>query len=121
MHTELHSFSGVTVLEVKSMHPQGIASEKDAVVLVGLCGENGTNRLLLHAKDLSPDFFDLSTRLAGEILLKFSTYRIQAALVAGPELTRRGKFPEFMLETNRGPAFRVFSERQPALDWLSRP
>lgn len=121
MLTHLHILNDVSVLEVKSLAPDRILNERDAVELVGMCGENNTNRMLLYAADLSPDFFDLSTRLAGDILLKFSTYRIRVALVAGPELTNRGKFLDFMVETNRGRDFRIFSERQPALDWLSRP
>jgi len=95
-----------------------LSNEADALELVAACGENGTQRLMIHASNLAPEFFDLSTRVAGEILLKFYNYRIQAAAVLRPELVERGKFKDFVLETNRGRDFRVFYDRQAAEDWL---
>jgi hypothetical protein len=95
-----------------------LQSEQDALDLVAACGEHGAPRLLLHAGNLSPDFYRLSTRLAGDILLKFSNYHIKAAAVLTPELVGDSKFSEFVLETNRGSGFRVFYERQTALEWL---
>lgn len=95
-----------------------LQNEADALELVAACGENDTQRLMIHASNLSPEFFDLSTRLAGEILLKFYTYRIKAAAVLAPEMVERGKFKDFVLETNRGRDFRVFFDRQVAEVWL---
>ena len=95
-----------------------LRNEADALDLVAACGENGTQRLMIHASNLAPEFFDLSTRVAGEILLKFSNYRIQAAAVLRPEMVERGKFKDFVLETNRGRDFRVFYDRQSAESWL---
>ena len=34
----------------------------------------GTDGLIISTEQIHPDFFDLKTRLAGEILQKFSTY-----------------------------------------------
>ena len=51
-----------------------LASEQDALDWVGACGEHGAQRLLVHAENLTEDFFDLKTGLAGAILLKFSNY-----------------------------------------------
>ena len=95
-----------------------LRDEADALEWVAACGENGTSLLLIHASNLAPEFFDLSTRVAGEILLKFYNYRIKAAAVLSPELVDRGKFKDFVLETNRGRDFRVFYDRQAAQDWL---
>lgn len=95
-----------------------LQSEQDALDLVAACEEHGAPRLLLHASNLSTDFYRLSTRLAGDTLLKLSNYHIKAAVVLTPELVGDGKFSEFVLETNRGRDFRVFYERQAALEWL---
>jgi hypothetical protein len=95
-----------------------LRNEADALDLVAACGENETHRLMIHAGNLSHDFFDLSTRVAGEILLKFYNYRIKAAAVLTPELVERGKFKDFVLETNRGRDFRVFYDRAAAESWL---
>lgn len=96
-----------------------ISSEADALDAVAACGENTTDLLLLPDESVPLEFFDLKTRLAGEILLKFSNYYIRCAMVASPENLSSGKFRDFMIETNRGQDFRIFSDPEKALIWLT--
>jgi PadR family transcriptional regulator, regulatory protein AphA len=96
-----------------------IGSESDALDWVALCGESKINRLLLNDGCLAADFYHLSTGLAGAILLKFSIYRIRVALISTPARVNQGKFQEMAMETNRGTAFRIFFERDQAVDWLT--
>lgn len=102
--------------------PEGglVTDEKSALDLVAICGEEGTDLILLHHSNLSPDFFDLKTRLAGNVLLKLSNYRIHAAAVIPPEMIGNGRFYEFVIETNRRNDFRVFENREDAITWLER-
>ncbi len=93
-------------------------SEAEALDLVAACGEYRTPFLLLHEGVLPESFLDLSSGLAGKILLKFTNYHVKAAAVISRENIRKGKFEEFVLETNRGSDFRIFSEVQAARDWL---
>ncbi len=95
-----------------------LASEQDALELVGACGEAQTNRLLLSSGCLSPAFYDLRSGLAGTVLLKFSNYRIRAAAVIPSDLANVGRFGEFVRETNCGDQFRVFPTREEAAAWL---
>jgi PadR family transcriptional regulator, regulatory protein AphA len=95
-----------------------LTDENSALDLVSICGEEGTDLLLLYHSNLHPDFFDLKTRLAGNVLLKLSNYRIHAAAVIPTELIGSGHFYEFVLETNRRNDFRVFPERDEAIRWL---
>lgn len=97
-----------------------IRSEQDAVDILGACADAETHLVLLHESNLSSDFFDLRTRLAGEVLLKWSNYRIRAAVVISPERIGKGKFYEFALETNRGKQFYVAQDRKEAEEWLLR-
>lgn len=41
----------------------------------------GFEALILHEKNITPKFFDLKTGIAGEILQKFSNYRMRLAIV----------------------------------------
>ncbi len=93
-------------------------SEADALDAVAACGEFETNRLIIPGESLSESFYDLKTGLAGAVLLKFSNYRIKVAVVARAEQIGHGRFYEFVLETNRGNDFRVFQDREKAVDWL---
>ena len=96
-----------------------IASEDDALELIAYCGESDTQQLLVHAVNLPAEFFDLHSRLAGNVLLKLSNYRIILAAVIPPEKIGTGRFSEMVLETNRGREFRVFTTRDDAVKWLS--
>jgi PadR family transcriptional regulator, regulatory protein AphA len=92
--------------------------EQDALDLIAACGANGTNLLLLHDQNIPDDFFDLSTGLAGQLLLKFGIYAIRVAAVVSPQRSRYGKFPEMMVEQNRGNEFRFFFDQNDAEEWL---
>ena len=117
MDTFLREKDGQSFLETVPGSGQ-LLSAADALDLVATCGENGTQRLMLHASNLPKTFFDLKSGLLGAALLKFSNYRITIAAVLTPELVGQGHFSEFVLETNRGKQFRIFYERQAAEDWL---
>jgi hypothetical protein len=94
-----------------------IENEKDAVELVGLCIENNATRILLHSDNLPAAFFDLKSGLAGMILQKLANYQMKAAVVL-PMNPSKGRFGDFVAETNRGKTFRVFQDRNEAERWL---
>ncbi|MBN2257855.1 MAG: DUF4180 domain-containing protein [Anaerolineaceae bacterium] len=96
-----------------------ISGEAEALELIGFCGENETDRLLIHAGNLTADFFDLHTRVAGNILLKLANYRITLAAVIPKDKIGNGHFSEMVMETNRGREFRVFDTRKEAVNWLT--
>lgn len=95
-----------------------IKSEADALDLIALCGENGTERLMLHSEHLPPEFYDLKSGLAGDVLLKFTNYRIKVVLVTSASLVGDGRFAEMAMESNKGNAFGVFYARPDAEAWL---
>jgi PadR family transcriptional regulator, regulatory protein AphA len=93
-----------------------ISSEADALEAVAACGEFGTDKLIIPGLCLSDAFYDLKSGLAGDVLLKFSNYLIKTAIVVPAEMIGQGKFYEFVLETNRGKEFRVFQDREKAVN-----
>lgn len=95
-----------------------LESEAGALDLVAACGGNGTRGLLLAEEHIPEAFYDLKSGLAGQVLLKFVNYGVRVAAVISEERTRQGRFHEFVIETNRGRDFRVFTTRQAAEDWL---
>jgi hypothetical protein len=88
-----------------------IENERDALELVAICGENDTNRFMLYAENLTEDFYQLRTSVAGDILQKFVNYYIKGVAVLTPELVNQGRFREMVIEANRGRHFHVFYER----------
>ena len=51
---------------------------QDALDMMADCSYQGSHKIIMRKKNIIPDFFDLKTRLAGEILQKFSTYHVTA-------------------------------------------
>ncbi len=95
-----------------------IKTEQDALELIAVCGECGTNLLMLHSEAVSEDFYTLRTGVAGKVLQKFVNYYIKLALVVPDERFNTGKFKEMVSEPNRGNHFKVFTENQQAQKWL---
>lgn len=96
-----------------------LRTEKDVLNLIGICGENDTNRVMLHESLFPEGFFDLKSGHAGMTLQKFVNYHVRVAAIISPSRIR-GRFKEFVNETNRGNHFRVFHDRTRAEQWLLR-
>ena len=114
MEPEVVPTATLPVLEYEA----GIEHVGDALDIIGSCSGHDTDRVLLHSSALPADFFDLSTRFAGEFLQKLVNYRVR---VAGLFEEREGyseRFREFLYEAGRGQQFRAFETRAEALAWL---
>jgi hypothetical protein len=93
----------------------------DLIELLGLCAEHETSLVLVYPSNLTPGFFELRTKEAGEVLQKLRTYRVRLALVAARGELPEGRFAEMTREENRGRDFAVFEKRDDALAWLALP
>ena len=60
------------------------------------------DKIIVHEKNIHPDFFDLKTKLAGEILQKFSTYRVRLAIVGDFDKYPGQSIKDFIFESNKG-------------------
>jgi hypothetical protein len=75
--------------------------------------------LLLDESQLGADFFDLRTGLAGEVLQKFTNYRVRLAIVVADALAYGGRFNELVREHRTHNAVRFFETEQLARQWLT--
>ncbi len=80
MKIEIHQINDQQIAEVVS-ETTVIATTEDGLDLLGNLYFQGFDKVILHEKNITPDFFDLKTGIAGEILQKFSNYRVQLAIV----------------------------------------
>ncbi len=96
-----------------------IKSERDILDVIGLCGEQGTQLLLLYEKNLSPLFFDLSSGLAGVFFQKSANYSLRTAMVINFGNIKSERFLELISETNKGSQIRFFEEKSDAEKWLT--
>ena len=83
------------------------------------CIESGSRALLLDAAAIPPEFFDLSTRVAGELLHRLSIYGVRLAAVVPDPSVHSAAFQDFVREANRGRQLRFLRTREEALSWLA--
>ena len=109
--------------KIKIQYIEGVAgktfinSEQDILDFIVFCGYHDTNRIMLHEENLSEDFFDLKTQLAGKIMQKLSNYRIKgAAVISGKRI--KGRFGEMVLESKKFGDMRFFTDKNEAEIWL---
>lgn len=75
---ELFTVGATQVAELKG---GALATENDAVDLVGNSSYLGAEYVLVGAAQLPADFYDLSTGFAGEVMQKFANYRVGLVIV----------------------------------------
>jgi hypothetical protein len=75
---------------------------QDALDLIYLPELNGAGKIILYQENITPAFFDLSTRLAGDVLQKFVQYRMQVAIVGNFNNVTSKSLADFIRESNRG-------------------
>ena len=76
--------------------------------------------LVLDEKDISPEFFDIKTGFAGQVLQKFVSYRTKLAVIVRDASIYGGRFGELMHEHRIHPTVRFFTAEQTARQWLSQ-
>ena len=81
-----------------------IARTDDAMDLIGNASYSGVNLVVLPVGRLDPEFFRLSSGLAGEVLQKFVTYRVRVAVVGDilAYVEASEALRDFVWESNRG-------------------
>ena len=100
MEVEVYQKDGIKVARVIG-EGMIIAAAQDALDLMVDPALEGARRTIIDRKNIAPDFFDLSTRLAGEILQKFVTYQVKLAIV-GDFSDASESLKAFIYESNRG-------------------
>ena len=91
----------------------------EALDLMGNIYYQGFDRMIIHEKNLTPEFFDLKNGMAGEILQKFSNYRIRLAIVGDFSKYTGKSLKDFIYESNQGKHVRFVSSLSDALDSLA--
>ena len=100
MKIEQHNINNTKVAEVIS-DSIIINSIEDGLNLLGDLYYQGFDKIIVHEKNIISDFFNLKTGLAGEILQKFSNYRVQLAII-GDFTKYTGKaINDFIYESNK--------------------
>ena len=95
-----------------------VAFPEDANDLLGNAYYQGFDGMIISADKISPRFFDLKTRLAGEILQKFSTFQMRLAIVGNFSTFTGESLKSFIYESNRGSLIHFSPTTADAVAWF---
>jgi hypothetical protein len=103
LSTKFYELHGVRVLECV---PDGskLQTYNDAVELIGKTFENHATLIVIPVECLNDEFFQLKTRIAGELIQKFVQYRRRLVIVGDISgfLAESSALRAFVNESNRG-------------------
>ncbi|WP_228377070.1 DUF4180 domain-containing protein [Chryseobacterium sp. FH2] len=78
-----------------------INSVQDSLDLLGNIYYQGFDKVILYDKNILPEFFDLKTKIAGELLQKFSNYRLQLIIIGDFSKYQSRSLKDFIFESNK--------------------
>lgn len=92
---------------------------EDGLDLLGNLYYQGFDKIVLYEKNITPHFFDLKNGIAGEILQKFSNYRVRLAIVGDFAKYTSKSLTDFMYESNKSRHINFVSSTAEAIKILS--
>ncbi|WP_027373270.1 MULTISPECIES: DUF4180 domain-containing protein [Chryseobacterium] len=114
-----HEINNIRIAEVIS-NEVIIQSAQDGLDLMGNIYYQGFDKIVLYEENITPDFFDLKTKIAGEILQKFSNYRIGLAIVGDFSKFESKSMRDFIFESNKAQHINFVNMLEEALENFSR-
>src|SRR5579871_1072145 len=99
----VHELNGIRVFECAADEPAP-RNDRDAVEMITEVWANRAQWIAIPVERLGDDFFDLKTRVAGEILQKFVGYKVRVAILGDVSryVEASGSLRDFVRESNRG-------------------
>ncbi len=95
-----------------------IQNAEDALDLMGNAYYQGFDKIIIHQRNITPDFFDLKNKMAGDILQKFSNYRVRLAIVGDYSGFTSQSLKDFIYESNKGRHVNFVASTSEALNAL---
>ena len=80
----------------------------------------GTRRVIVYKEQVMPEFFDLSTGVAGDILQKFVTYGVKLAIVGDFSEYTSQSLKDFIYECNNGNHIFFVNDFDKAIEYLTK-
>lgn len=113
-----HLVGGARIAEVQSQRIE-FTDAQSALEAMMNAYYQGFDRLIVHQHNVAPEFFDLRTGLAGDILQKFSTYQVRLAIVGDFSRFESKALRDFIYESNNGGRINFVDSLEAALKRLS--
>lgn len=113
MEFNIHTFGDVQIAELPEYTIQR-ADAQDTFDLMSEATYLGADILILHENSFDPGFFDLSTRIAGEVAQKVVNYRFRIMIIGDFEKYQSKSLRDYIRESNLGRNMNFFSSMDEA-------
>ncbi|MFC2358688.1 DUF4180 domain-containing protein [Porphyromonas endodontalis] len=100
MEIKTHNIDNTKVAEIIT-DKVILRSTEDGLDLLGNLYYQGFDKIIIHEKNITPEFFDLKTKIAGEILQKFAQYQMPLIIVGDFSKYKSKSLNDFIFESNK--------------------
>ncbi len=118
MNIKTHQVADLIIAEVSS-DEYIINNTDDGLDFLGTLYFQGFDKVTINETNVVPVFFDLKNGMAGEILQKFSNYRVQLVIVGDFSKYESKSLADFISESNKGRQVNFVSSITEAIGRLS--
>lgn len=101
MIIETHNIGNIKVAEIIA-DKIILTSTEDGLELLGNLYYQGFDKIIIHEKNITPEFFDLKTKIAGNILQKFAQDQMPLIIVGDFSKYKSKSLNDFIFESNKG-------------------
>jgi len=96
-----------------------IKTAEDGIDLLGNIYYQGYDKVIITKVQITPDFFELKNGMAGEILQKFSNFRVRLVIIGDFSRTGSKSLDDFIRESNKGKLINFLFTKEEAINRLS--
>jgi hypothetical protein len=119
MNIEIHQTGEIRIAEVISDKVL-IKNPEEGLQLLADLYYQDVDRIILQEQNICTEFFDLKTGIAGEILQKFSNYRVRLAIVGDFSKYQSKSMKDFIYESNKGKQVNFVGSSEDAIAKLNQ-
>jgi len=118
MKIETHTINNIKIAEIITDEITLITTE-DAIDLIGNLYYQGYDKIIIHEKSITPDFFDLKTKIAGDMLQKFTQYQMPLTIIGDFLKFKSKSLNDFIFESNKGKQINFVNSQSEAIKSLT--
>jgi hypothetical protein len=119
MQIKTHEINDTKIAEVIS-DKIIIQNAQDGLDLLGNMYYQDFDKIIIYEENITPEFFDLKTKIAGDILQKFSNYRVRLAIIGDFSKYESKSIKDFIFESNKMKHINFVENLEQALEKLSQ-
>lgn len=112
--------NGIKIAYVTSSDKLIIDVQSALDLLATVSYQANSNRIIINKSEVCDEFFDLKTRLAGEVLQKFINYQTKIAIIGDFSSYSSKSLKDFIYESNKGKDIFFLPDEDQAIEKLSR-